>query len=403
MTSPEFLFYDRHEDNFLHLREPEDWLLIPGRRSRPVLHGSNQRLPGDPFEAIDRYVSDRNGGYLGGWVSYDFARLNPRFPNFDEPAGAFPPVLLAHYRDVERTSLDDSDSGSSPRLGSFESTLDRNRYRRDIRNALSLIRRGYLYQLNYSQRFRASVRGDLRSLLCEIPADLLPPQTAYGAAADWEFLSLSPERFLEVDGRSIRTQPIKGTRPRAADTADDRAAAKKLLGSEKDAAEHVMIVDLERNDLNRVCEPGSVHVPERRKLRSFPTVHHLVSTVEGKLRTSVTPSDLLRELFPGGSITGCPKPISMRVIDALEDRRRGLYTGSVGYWNRDENYADWNIAIRTLVRRGDRVTWDAGGGIVADSQPEDEYRESLDKVALVEAVRGRNTSRLHGRSGRTAP
>jgi para-aminobenzoate synthetase component 1 len=150
-----------------------------------------------------------------------------------------------------------------------------------------------------------------------------------------------------------------------------------------------MIVDLERNDLNRVCRSGSVHVPERKVVRSFPTVHHLVSTVQGELRDGVGFSDLLRELFPGGSITGCPKPITLRVIDQLEERFRELYTGTIGYWDRNREYADWNIAIRTLIRNENRVSWDSGGGIVIDSRPDREYRESFDKIQLIQTIRDR--------------
>lgn len=401
MTSPEFLFYDDRREDFLHLQDPVDWLLISGDGSGSTLHGTDRVLPEDPFEAIECYTTSRDHGCLGGWISYDFARMNPRFPSFGGSQGSFPPVLLAHYPSSSRVSPGELHTGSPVNLGAFEPTVERAEYRRNIENIRSLIRRGYLYQLNYSQRFRTSVEGRLRSLLSEVPVELLPPQTIYGSWGTWEFLSLSPERFLEIEGPTIRTQPIKGTRPRHEDPSEDREARKQLLRSEKDAAEHVMIVDLERNDLNRVCEPGSVHVPELKKLRSFPTVHHLVSTVEGRLRESAGPADLLRELFPGGSITGCPKPITMRVIDRLESRRRGLYTGSVGYWDRDQNRADWNIAIRTLVRRGNRVTWDAGGGIVIDSDSGSEYRESLDKVTLIETIRDHVTEVRKQRTGRT--
>lgn len=402
MTSPEFFFFDDKKEDFLRLRDPADWLIVPGEGSDPILYGSDRGLPEDPFLAIEEYTGNRDHGHLAGWVSYDFARLNPRFRSFGGRPGRFPPVLLAHYPESERVSPGQLEPEAPVSIGSFEPVIDPGEYRRNVEDIRTLIRRGYLYQLNYSQRFRAPVEGTLRSLFARIPVDLLPPRTVYGSWGSWEFLSLSPERFLEVDGRTIRTQPIKGTRPRHEDSGEDRAARDELLASEKDAAEHVMIVDLERNDLNRVCEPGSVHVPELKRLRSFPTVHHLVSTVEGRLRDSVGPADLLRELFPGGSITGCPKPITMRVIDRLENRRRGLYTGSVGYWDRDRGRADWNIAIRTLVRRGERVTWDAGGGIVIDSRSENEYRESLDKVTLIETIRDCVAGSNQQRTGRTA-
>lgn len=387
MTTPEFLFYRSESDDFLRLSDPDDWLVIPGDGSRPRVFGCRTSLPEDPFEALRVYQEERPEGILAGWVSYDFTRLNPRFSEMDVPDSEWPLVLLAHFSTREVVSSTALESGTEPEIGTFNSCLSRTNYKNSIRAIQDLIRRGYLYQLNFSQRFRASIGGSLRSLLGSMSGDFIPPHSVYGSWKDREFLSLSPERFFEVDGRTIRTQPIKGTRSRGNDPDRDRSLRRALRTSEKDSAEHVMIVDLERNDLNRVCRPGSVHVPELKKLRTFPTVHHLVSTIEGTLGDDVGLSDILREMFPGGSITGCPKPITVRVIDQLEKRSRGLYTGTIGYWDQTRNYADWNLAIRTLVRREERITWDAGGGIVIDSDPEDEYRESFDKVTLIKKVR----------------
>jgi len=210
-----------------------------------------------------------------------------------------------------------------------------------------------------------------------------PPPSAYVSHGDHEHPSLSRERFLHLDGDEIITQPIKGTRPRGGNPHEDNRLRGELLRSEKDHAEHAMIVDLERNDLNRVCRPGTVTTQKLAEHHSFPTVHHLVSTVNGELRSDVTPGQLFRSTFPGGSITGAPKHTAVRLIDRLETRQRGIYTGTIGFWDLDRAVADWNIAIRTLVRSGKRGWWDSGGGIVIDSDPESEYRESLDKLALI--------------------
>ncbi|RKY26470.1 MAG: aminodeoxychorismate synthase, component I, partial [Planctomycetota bacterium] len=174
------------------------------------------------------------------------------------------------------------------------------------------------------------------------------------------------------------TRPIKGTRPRREDAAADTAMKRELLNSEKDAAELAMIVDLERNDLGRVCEFGTVRVDEARTLETYATVHHLVATVTGTMREGCDIVDLLRATFPGGSITGAPKIRAMEIIDELEPTARSIYTGAIGYIGLDGR-ADLNIAIRTLLLDGSRATFQVGGGIVADSQPEAEYQETMDK------------------------
>ncbi|NTV96988.1 MAG: anthranilate synthase component I family protein, partial [Thiobacillus sp.] len=193
-------------------------------------------------------------------------------------------------------------------------------------------------------------------------------------------LSTSPERFIELRGTRVTTRPIKGTRPRGADPASDRALAAELLASAKDRAENLMIVDLLRNDLGKVCVTGSVTVPGLFEVESFANVHHLVSTVTGTLASDRDAFDLLRATFPGGSITGAPKRRAMAIIEELEPHRRGPYCGAIGYvgYNGD---MDTNIAIRTLVGRGDIVSFGVGGGIVADSVAEQEYQECLDKAA----------------------
>ena len=192
-------------------------------------------------------------------------------------------------------------------------------------------------------------------------------------------LSASPERFLKLSGRRVETRPIKGTRPRGLGPMHDALLGQVLAQSDKDRAENVMIVDLLRNDLSRVCVPGSVRVPELFALEQHPTVHHLVSTVVGELEPGAEAVDLLRATFPGGSITGAPKVRAMEIIAELEPTRRGVYCGSLGYLSASGEM-DTSIAIRTAVVRNGTVYFQAGGGIVADSEPEAEYRETLDKA-----------------------
>jgi para-aminobenzoate synthetase component 1 len=193
-------------------------------------------------------------------------------------------------------------------------------------------------------------------------------------------LSASPERFLRVDAEGrVETRPIKGTRPRGVGPEHDAALGQALVESPKDRAENLMIVDLMRNDLSRVCAPGSVRVAELFALEQYATVHHLVSTIVGQLAPGADALDLLRAAFPGGSITGAPKLRAMEIIAEMERLRRGVYCGSIGYWS-VTGELDVSVAIRTAVARAGRVYFSAGGGIVADSDPAEEYQETLDKA-----------------------
>ena len=247
---------------------------------------------------------------------------------------------------------------------------------------------GDIFQANLSQRLQAP--------LGEPPFELYTRlrqrnPAAFGAYLDFDdvgVLSASPERFLRLDenGRQVETRPIKGTRPRGLGPMHDAALGRALSESDKDRAENVMIVDLLRNDLSRVCRPGTVRVPELFALEQHPTVHHLVSTVVGELEPAADAVDLLRAAFPGGSITGAPKVRAMEIIAELEPSRRGVYCGSVGYLS-VTGAMDTSIVIRTYLALRGRVYFQAGGGIVADSDPELEYRETLDKArALIGAL-----------------
>ena len=257
-------------------------------------------------------------------------------------------------------------------------------YRIAVGAVQELIRRGDIFQANLSQRWTlahdAADPGVLAATLHRALARFSPaPHAAFFGARDHAIASASPERFLELRGRRVETRPIKGTRPRSADPAEDARLREALRASAKDRAENVMIVDVLRNDLGRVCESGSIETPELCALESFPQVHHLVSTVTGRLRDDRDAFDLLRACFPGGSITGAPKIRAMEILDQLEPVRRHIYTGSLGYvdWRGD---ADWNIAIRTLLVTPAAVHLAAGGGITADSDPQAEYDETLVKA-----------------------
>jgi para-aminobenzoate synthetase component I len=257
-------------------------------------------------------------------------------------------------------------------------SLSRADYLDAVERILEHIAAGTVFQVNLAQRLTGHVDGDTltlyRGLRRHSPAPFGACLPSIGLA------SVSPETFLAADGRRVRTRPVKGTRPRAADPVLDAAHADDLVTSSKDRAENVMVVDLERNDLGRVCEPGSVVVPELCRLEAHPTVWHLVSDVEGRLRDGIGWGELLRATFPCGSITGAPKVAAMTIIEQLEQVRRGWYCGAVGYLA--PGRLRLSVAIRTATRFPDgTVDHGAGGGIVAESDPVAEHAESLDKGA----------------------
>lgn len=258
---------------------------------------------------------------------------------------------------------------------------DPERFLNAVERALGHIAAGDIYQANLSRAWSAHLNAGIR------PVDLYErlrrtnpgPFCGLAVLDDLAIVSSSPERLVAVRDGWIATRPIAGTRPRGKDTLSDEQLARELHAHPKERAEHVMLVDLERNDLGRVCEAGTVQVDEFMTIESYAHVHHIVSNIRGRLRAGVTPGQALAAVFPGGTITGCPKVRCMEIIAALEATPRGAYTGSLGYLNRDGSM-DFNILIRSLQVNGDRVTLRAGAGIVADSVPQRELEESRAKA-----------------------
>jgi para-aminobenzoate synthetase component 1 len=261
----------------------------------------------------------------------------------------------------------------------FQASLEESGYRAAYEQIQRYIHAGDCYQVNLARRFEAPCEGDPWVAYRALRAAAAAPFAAYIEDDRGTLLCLSPERFLSLHGHHVETSPIKGTRPRYADAAADRLAADDLCNSPKDRAENLMIVDLLRNDLGRSCLPGSIHVDRLFELQSFPTVHHLVSTISGELRPDRGAWELLRDSFPGGSITGAPKRRAMEIIAELEPVAREAYCGSVLYVSADGRL-DSNIAIRTLRCEGGSLRCWGGGGIVADSRLQREFQETCDKV-----------------------
>jgi para-aminobenzoate synthetase component 1 len=267
-------------------------------------------------------------------------------------------------------------------LGAIISNMDKAAYAEAFNRIKQYLKEGDCYQVNLTQRFIAECEGDpwtAYQLLRKLNA---APFSCYLNFPEVQILSSSPERFLKLTQGVVETKPIKGTRPRKQDDAEDQAQIQSLEKSHKDKAENLMIVDLLRNDISKTCKKGSVKVPIIFEVESYATVHHLVSTVTGILADDHHALDLLKSCFPGGSITGAPKIRAMEIIEELEPNRRGVYCGAIGYIGFNGNM-DCNIAIRTLVHSNNTIRFWAGGGIVNDSVVEEEYQECFDKAAAL--------------------
>lgn len=264
----------------------------------------------------------------------------------------------------------------------WQSNLSYDEYVQRFHRIQAYIQSGDCYQVNFSQRFQAGYQGDEWQAFCLLNGTNKAPFSAFLRLPESAVLSLSPERFLLLNNQRIETRPIKGTRPRSDDPETDRLQGRELASAEKDRAENLMIVDLMRNDIGRVAQPGSVSVPELFVVEPFPAVHHLVSTVHACLPDSLSATDLLRACFPGGSITGAPKIRAMEIIDELEPQRRNAWCGSIGYLSTCGRM-DTSITIRTLIAERQQLFCSAGGGLVADSDPDAEYRETLHKVSRI--------------------
>ena len=339
---------------------------------------------GSPFDALKKALRGGGQGTAVGYLGYELHRFLEDSPISAADDIGLPDHWLGLY---DKAIVFDHHPhtavhfiGNTPARADLISSFSKPEYIQSVKRVKEYIAAGDVYQVNLSQRFSTTLEMDPWDLYLLLRERNPAPYAAYINAGDFQLISSSPECFLTLDpiSRRVVTKPIKGTRPRSTDPAEDQRLAQELESSAKDMAENIMIVDLERNDLGRVCEFGSVSVPELAMIESYPTVHHLVSTVTGRLRDDCDVVDLLTATFPGGSITGAPKIRAMEIIAELEPVRRGVYTGSIGCLGFDGS-VNLNIAIRTAVVKDGMCHFHVGGGIVADSDPEAEYQETLDK------------------------
>ncbi|MDH5485030.1 MAG: aminodeoxychorismate synthase component I [Gammaproteobacteria bacterium] len=263
-------------------------------------------------------------------------------------------------------------------------------YLRQFDQLKQYIMDGDVFQVNLSRAWQTTLNTPVQhaSLFWHLSQNNPGPFNALLTLGEQAIISSSPERLVEVSDRQVQTRPIAGTRPRSANAADDQALLDELIAHPKERAEHIMLIDLERNDLGRICKPGTVKVDELMALESYQHVHHIVSNVSGELTEGITPGQVIRAVFPGGTITGCPKVRCMEILAELEQAARGPYTGSLGYLNRDGSM-DLNILIRTIVRDKNKLWFRAGGGVVADSDPVHELNETRAKArGMVMALTG---------------
>lgn len=287
--------------------------------------------------------------------------------------------LLADIESKKAASATKNVKNKNYKVSEFKANVSKQEYLENIKKIKSLILSGDTYQVNYSQEFVADFEGNTAMAYCTLRKSSPSPYSAFLGFDHGEILSLSPEQFISVDDGLAITRPIKGTIAREQETEHDEKNKKELTKSSKNRAENLMIVDLLRNDFSKNCSPHSVKTEMLCALKTFPNVHHLVSKVTGKIKNNIGHLDFLMDCFPGGSITGAPKKRSMEIINKLETHTRGIYCGSIFYLSASGRL-DSNISIRTLKVRDDKIHCYGGGGIVADSDPLDEYRESVQKV-----------------------
>lgn len=375
----------------------------------------------DPFnileELVKKYKIDINinlpfiSGAIG-YFSYDMGRTIEVMPNTAKTQVNIPESIFNFYNnliifdlhkqetyisslgfgesieDIEnclKNYIEEDEIEVKESNNTFYSNFNKEEYEEAIRKLKNYIREGHVYIANMTRNIWCNNEEDSFSIYEKLRSINKAPFAAYMNFKDFQVVSSSPERFIAIQDGIIHTRPIKGTRPRGNNKIEDARNKEALINSEKDKSELLMIVDLERNDLSKFCMPNTVKVSELFKIEEYATVFHLVSTIEGKVENNISSVKCMRECFPGGSITGAPKIRAMEIIEELEGIRRGLYTGSIGYFDLRGN-CDFNIVIRTIIKKDNKAYFGVGGGITWDSIEEDEWFETIDKAKALMRV-----------------
>ena len=380
-------------------------------------------VEGDPFKVLENLIYQHKNDiqddipFLSGaigYISYDTGRLLEELPNTSKEDFTIPDMRFIFYKNIiifdlinDKKYITDLD-GNIENIESilkvihngekindeivceksnniFYSNFIKEDYKKAVTKLKEYIISGDVYIANMTQRFWCYNEEESFDIYKKLRSINKAPFSAYLNFEDFQIISSSPERFIQVFKNKAHTRPIKGTKPRGHNVEEDEKNKLELINSEKDKAELLMVVDLERNDFSKVCKPHTVKVTENFKLEEYATVFHLVSTVEGELKENVSSVRCIKECFPGGSITGTPKIRSMEIIEELEGIKRNIYTGSIGYFDFRGN-CDFNIVIRTIIKKDNKAFFGVGGGITYDSIEEDEYNETLDKAKALMRV-----------------
>ena len=386
-------------------------------------HINDNIVEGDPFKVLENLIYQHKNDiqddipFLSGaigYISYDTGRLLEELPNTSKEDFNIPDMRFIFYKNIiifdlinDKKYITDLDGNienienilkvihNGEKINDeivceksnniFYSNFIKEDYKKAVTKLKEYIISGDVYIANMTQRFWCYNEEESFDIYKKLRSINKAPFSAYLNFEDFQIISSSPERFIQVFKNKAHTRPIKGTKPRGHNVEEDEKNKLELINSEKDKAELLMVVDLERNDFSKVCKPHTVKVTENFKLEEYATVFHLVSTVEGELKENVSSVRCIKECFPGGSITGTPKIRSMEIIEELEGIKRNIYTGSIGYFDFRGN-CDFNIVIRTIIKKDNKAFFGVGGGITYDSIEEDEYNETLDKAKALMRV-----------------
>lgn len=398
------------------------FLIFESRENKAFIN--KKIVEGDPFKILEDLILKYSfkedkykdipllGGALG-YISYDTLRVIEKIPNTSKEDFSLNDMRFVFYKniiifdlinkkqyitslegnekEIEET-IDNIKNAENIKEEKFEevnkkfiSNFKKEEYIEAIKKLKNYIENGDVYIANLTQRFFTETNLSSFEIYKRLRIINKAPFSVFANYEDFQIISSSPERFIEIKNRKVITRPIKGTRPRGHNEEEDLKNSLELLNSEKDKAELLMVVDLERNDLSKVCKPHTLKVTELFKLEKYATVFHLVSTVEGILKDNISSVKCIRECFPGGSITGTPKIRAMEIIEELEGLKRNIYTGAIGYFDFRGN-SDFNIVIRTIIKKENKAYFGVGGGITYDSIEEDEYNETLDKAKALMKV-----------------
>lgn len=396
------------------------YMIFESNKNQSYIDG--KKVKGNPFEVLEELLNrdidiessdiPLIGGAIG-YMSYDAGRIIEDLPDSSIEDFNIPDMKFAFYKNIIIFDLtnnkqyisyfEDEEEKVEDILRKIEalkiekeefvfntenkfiSNFRKDDYKKAITKLKDYIRSGDVYIANMTQRFYCENEEDSFSIYKKLRSINKAPFAAYLNFKDFQIVSSSPERFIQIKDGIVHTRPIKGTRPRGRNKEEDERNKLELLNSEKDKSELLMIVDLERNDLSKVCKINTVKVKELFALEKYATVFHLVSTIEGEVEDNVSAVKVMKECFPGGSITGAPKIRAMEIIEELEGLKRNLYTGSIGYFDFRGN-SDFNIVIRTIVKKDNKAYFGVGGGITYESIEEDEYMETLDKAKALMKV-----------------